>query len=567
MVQQLNINGGNGFSDAQLEQAYAEFKQQSDLELAKFAKAHGDAFVKLKANKDIDAATMLQIASSVNASGMSKEEVDTQVEQMLSQTSEGMTSMIKDTFLKEMLPWTLIPGWGAIRFAASPLFGGKDPISKRPIHMDFWNHGLEGWLDAALAAGGAVTVANNVRGAMQVSAGHRLIAAGGDAAKIAANEGVANLRGFGKFLSYVPGTNANRVVSGISRLDSSLTSGISKLTGVERELAENVLTKWRAGQLSIVGDGAVKVSKMGVISNSRGMLPMIGQRGKAMAATGVFNGKAAITLDLRMSGKSLAAHLASAGVEHADGALKSRLLSSFGISGGGALSKEAITGLRTSVLGSATQQLTGAGVLARPTGLQGLLGTVRPGPVQDAFKAAGQVSAGTVGVKTGLAALSRGGKFGLGALAAAAVGGLGYQFMVKPQMAAAQQAAAGASEQQQQAGQQVEGQPQAQQQVDPSGSVGVQTQQPQAGVDAQQGAAMQIDAQMEQAITVFAQLQPAEQQALIEQQYAALQQAAAQPNLTPEQQAQIQAGVQELQIFMQVAQQMAQQAAPQTVVQ
>ncbi|MCW2928609.1 MAG: hypothetical protein JWM86_2577, partial [Thermoleophilia bacterium] len=519
VIQQLTFTGAMGADAATLQGMLDQVTTEIDTQLAKFSHDHPEAFKKLRSNPAVDRGMVAQIAAGVNAGQIKADQLD----QLVDSIGKSQGKMLFDTLVKPMLVYSLIPGWGALRLGFAPFTGGKDPLTGEKMFGDKMTTAMS----IAMGVGGGITIFNNVRGAMQVAQGSRLVAAGGDAARIAAADGVANLSGLQKFAKWIPGTNTNKVYSGLARLDTNLTKGIEALKAgsLERELAENVVTKWRAGEISILGDPASKFTKMGFQPNARGML--LG-RNKPMASVGTNGAKAAITLDGRMTGKTLAAHLASVGVDFADDTVKNNMLKTRVFGDLSHTDASALKLLRERTLGNAANQMLESGFISRPTGFGKVVAAVRPGPLQDALWAADNVNAGTFGKLHGTAGIPKFAKWGVGGLLAA---GAGYMFMVKPQMDAAKKAAEEAAK-----GEQAPGG------AAPGGPAGG-------------------DQQLQAALAQFAAL-PADQQAqIIQEQYAAIQQAGSQPNLTTEQQAAIQTASAELQQFMQVASQGAGQGA------
>jgi hypothetical protein len=342
---------------------------------------------------------------------------------------------------------------------------------------------------------------------MQVAQGHRMIGqAGSDAAQIAAREGLDSLSLGRKVWSYVPGTQLNQQVAGLSRLDD-VKSGISNLKGIQQELAQNAYNKVVAGDALLWGESASKWTKMGYQPNNRGFL-MGHIMGKKSAASIVTNGtRPTILLDGRTTGKVTAAQFAALGVDLADDAarvskdgivqplLKSRML--------GDLTAEAgnLKNLKALHLGQASQQLFDAGAIVRPTGINKILGAMRPGPIQDSMWAADNLANKTLNAAHGWAAVPKLAKFGLGGLIAA---GAGYMMIIKPKQDMAKAAEA-------------------------------------------------LSAEDQAVLQQFAAMPPQQQAQIIQQQYAQLQQALQTPNLTAEQQQQVAAAQSELQLLMQVA--------------
>ena len=523
VIQQLTITGAMGADASKLQQMLDQIKGEIDNELAKFAHEHPDAFKKLRGNKDVDRSMIAQIAAAVNAGQVPEE----QLEQMVDSIGKSQGKMMFDMFVKPMIVWSLIPGWGALRLLPAPFTGGKDILTGEKMFGD----PMSTTFTALAAVGGAMTIWNNAQGMRQVAQGHRMIGtAGSDAATIAAREGLDNITGFKKFWSYVPGTELNQQVAGISRLDD-IKAGIGQMKAgsIQQELAQNLYNKVVDGDVLMWGDSASKWTKMGYQPNHRGFF-MGHLMGKKSAATVMSEGaRPKLLLDSRTTGKVTAAHFASLGTEFADdlanpivrdgvtvGAnLKTRMLE-----GGLDLANPAtVKNLKDLHLGVASQQLMDAGVIKAPTGVNKILGAMRPGPIQDAVWAANNVAGGSLGKLHGWAGLPKIAKVGFwGSIAAAA----GYFMWFKPQQDMKKEAEKQAAEQ-------------------AAGGAG--------GIDPSQ-----LSPEDLQVLQQFAAM-PADQQAqIIQQQNAQLQQAMQTPNLTPEQQQQIAGAQAELQLLMQVAQ-------------
>jgi hypothetical protein len=518
IIQQLTFTGAMGADAAQLEQMLAQIKGEIDTQLAKFAHDHPEAFKKLRSNPQVDRAMIAQIAAGVNAGQVPKEQLD----QLVDSIGKSQGKMLFDMLVKPMLVYSLIPGWGAIRLGFAPFTGGKDILTGEKMFGDK----MATTFTVLTAIGGGITLYNNVRGAMQVAQGHRMIGqVGSDAATIAAREGLENLSFGRKLWSYVPGTQLNQQVAGLSRLDD-IKAGIANLKGIQQEIAQNTYNKIVAGDVLMWGDSASKWTKMGYQPNSRGFVMgnIMGKKGAMSIHTQ--GTRPTILVDGRTTGKVTAAHLASWGIEFADDAkaangivqpnLRTRIFGALD-----STSPSVLKNLRDVHLGEAGKQLLDAGAITRPTGIQGILAKMRPGAVSDAVVAADNLAAGTIGKAYGWQAIPKFGRWGImGGLAAAG----GYFMMVKPQLDAKKQAAEEAAKQQAAAG----GQP---------------------GAGGQAG----LSPEDQQLLQQFAAL-PKEQQAqIIQQQTAQLQQAASAPNLTPDQQQQIAAAQAELQLLTQVA--------------
>lgn len=525
IIQQLTFTGAMGADEAQLQKMHDQIKGEIDTQLAQFAHEHPDAFRKLRGNPDADRSMIAQIAAASNAGQLPKD----QLEQMVEGIGKSQGKMLFDMFVKPMVVWSLIPGWGALRLAFAPFTGGKDILTGEKMFGD----PMSTTFTILAGVGGGMTLWNNAKGAMQVAQGHRMIAAGGDAATIAAREGLEALSTGRKLWSYVPGTQLNQQISGLSRLDD-IRSGIGSLQGVQREVAENLYRKVVDGDVLLFGDSASKWTKMGYQPNHRGFVMghVIGKKGAANVVT--TGSRPTVLLDGRTYGKVTAAQFASAGLDFVDDSarnnfLKTRVLGSLDPTNAGALKN-----LKALHLGHASTQLLDAGAIARPTGLGGLLGNVRPGALQDSIWAADNLKKYNVthalqdlSKAHGWAAVPKMAKFGIfGTMAAAG----GYFMMVKPQQEAKKEAARLAAE---------------------------AAAQPGAGGAATGGGAIDpstLSAADQAVLQQFAAM-PADQQAqVIQQQYAQLQQAMATPNLTAEQQQQVAASQAELQLLMQVAQ-------------
>jgi hypothetical protein len=511
LVQQLEFTGAMGADKAQLQQMLDQVKSGVDTQLAKLAHDHPEEFKKLRGNPDVDRAMLGQLAAAVNSGQYSADQLK-QAADTIGQTG-GEKAWAQ---IKPMLVYSFIPAWGAWRIPLGMINGGKDPLTGEKL----FDGKLNTAMTIAMGIGGSITIANNVRGAMQVASGMKLAAAGGDAAQIAANEGFANLTTGQKLLAYLPGTQGNKVFSGISRFDSNLQDGISHLDGIQKELAQNVVDKWRAGDISVLGEPASKVTKGGIFPNTRGIVMNRILKPKPMISTFAEGGRAGILLDNRNVGKTLAADFAAIGVNFADDTAANKQLASRlfdGLPTAARTNADALKLLEQETRGIATNQLLASGYLQRPTGIMKLWGAIRPGPVQDALRAADNVNAGTVGALHGIDAIGKGWKIGIPALLVAG----GGAFFIKKQIDAAKEAAAKAA-------------------------------QGQAGAGGAGGAAGGADVQA--ALQEFAQMPADQQQQWLQQQYTSLQQAAQQPNLTADQQQQLQAQEQVFEQFAAVAQ-------------
>lgn len=532
MIQQLSFSGANGADAAELQKTLDQVKGEVDTTLAKFQHDHPEEYKKLRAapTEKLGAvmtqlgappssqrAMLFQIAQAVQGKAIKQE----QLHELAEQAGMTMGKMALKQFLLPMAAYSLIPGYGLWRMLASPLTGGKDFVTGEKIKLDPIN--------LLMAAGGAATMWNVGRGIQQISQANKVIAGGGDAALVAAREGVKDLSGLAKLKSYVPGTQLNKSLASLSSMTDDLDTAIKSMPkdSIERALAQLVKDKWVSGEIGAHRTGGVRFGKMGFMPNARGSMPMIGQRSKAMITTTLVNGRPTLVMDGRMTGKSLAAHLASVGVEFADDALKRRMLIANGMpASAGQLSPQVTKLLREAVLGNATKQMLAKGTLVEPGVLGKAWGMWRPGPLQDALTAAKQVTNGTVGAPTGFKKIPMLGRVGIiGSLGA----GAAYMFAVKPQLDAAKKAQAEAAKEQAKAAKEAAAQ----------------------GGGAAAGG--QPTAEQQQLMQQFAALPPQQQAALIQEQTTKLQQAAAKPNVSPQEQAAIQAGAAELELLKQAA--------------
>lgn len=513
LIQQLSITGAMGADEAKLGQMVEQVRSEVEPQLAQFNHKHPEAFKKLRASKDMDTATLAQIAAASNSGQLP----DAQLDELVSSMGKSQGKMIFDTMIKPMIVWSLIPGWGALRIGFAPFTGGKDILTGEKLFGDPMTTGFT----LLAGVGGGMTIYNNVRGAMQVAQAHRMIAsAGSDAATIAAREGISQLSTGQKIWSYVPGTKLNQQLSGLSRLDD-IKTGISNLKGIQQEVAQNLYTKIVNGDVLLWGDSASKWSKMGYQPNHRGFVMghLMGKKGATSVVTS--GSRPTLLLDSRTVGQNAAAHFAADGIQFVDDTVANGMLKSRVFTGLDPASASVIKNLRDLHLGAAGEQLLSAGAISRPSGMSEILGKLRPGALQDTLWATDNLAAGTVGKLHGWAGIPKIGRIGIGALAL--VGGvLGYKKL-----------AASAA-------------PEAQQQT-PDAS--------QAQGGAGQGASAQLSAEDQAALQQFASMTPEQQAQIIQSLYTQLQQAAQVPNMTADQQQQVLKAQQELQLLMQVAQQ------------
>jgi hypothetical protein len=528
-IQQLSFSGAMGADAAELQQMLEQFTTQVDTQLAKFAHEHPDAYEKVRSNPDVPKSMVVQLAMLSNAGQLPKDQLEMTVDSL----GKSQGKMIFDTMIKPMIVWSLIPGWGALRVGFAPFTGGKDILTGEKLFGDPMTTAFT----VLGAVGGGMTIYNNVKGAMQVAQGHRMVAtAGSDASIIGAREGLDKLTGWQKFKSYVPGTELNQQLAGVSRLDD-LKAGIAALSDdvidgtrfSTRELAQAGYDKLVHGSALIKGEPASKWMMApipGYQPNSRGVIVghIMGKKGATTVATG--GARPELMFDLRTVGKVSAANLAADALQLVDdtaanGMLKTRV---FGAAGAGNAS--VLERLRGTVYANASKQIFDAGAATQRTGIAKLLGAIRPDALQDATWAASNVGTSNLGKVHGWHGIPKLGRWGLMG-GAAALGG--YFMMVKPQLDAAKEAA--------------------KQQAEAQGGA--------AGSAGGQGGAIDpstMSAEDQAILQQFAAM-PAQQQAqIIQSQYAQLQQAMQTPNMTAEQQQQVVAAQAELELLVQVAQ-------------
>src|SRR5690606_7992461 len=102
------FTGAMGADAAQLQQMLDQIKGEIDTQLAQFAHEHPEAFKKLRGNKDVDRGMIAQIAAATNAGQLPED----QLEQMVDSIGKSQGRMLFDMFVKPMIVWSLIPGWG-----------------------------------------------------------------------------------------------------------------------------------------------------------------------------------------------------------------------------------------------------------------------------------------------------------------------------------------------------------------------------------------------------------------------------------------------------------------------
>jgi hypothetical protein len=241
----------------------------------------------------------------------------------LAEEIEGTTGMsrfgLKRMLWGDVVPWS-VPGWGIARYAISRKTDGKiDPFSKRPIHFDFWRHGLMGWGDALM---GAVTVGAlviGVKGAAATRVGLARFRSGNLPTAIA-DEGARLLSGRGRALAYLPGTTQSRFATGLAKFDD-VGAGIAKLDpdGSERANAELAYNAWKNGDLLVESDAGVKVTPWGMWSDTRGAIPVV-NRNRPMYEFTTRGGRPVLRLSSRARGEELGAIFAAVGTRLRDGA-------------------------------------------------------------------------------------------------------------------------------------------------------------------------------------------------------------------------------------------------------
>jgi hypothetical protein len=519
-VSQLIASGAMGADEQQIQYSYDELKGMVDAEFAKFKKQHGEIYEKLEASPMMDRAYLLQIAQASNAGQLPEEELTG-----LADASGGMGKMMGDMALKTMLPWAVIPGWGLLRYAAGVplagdgieiagmnLFGGKDPISKFPIHYDFWNHGgmdgAMGFFDAAMAIGGAFTGRAIFRHFGQATRGAQLAMNNPMLKGLAQSRGI-NLNGIGKYNMF---SEAGRFSAGASHVTPQLGKAIEALPAAERASAMRTLEFGLTNGFS--GVPSLNVTPMGMFAGGRNAMT---GRSAPMVSVQARNGVTGVHIDGRANPQLLAADFAKAGVGLLDRQSLTAAISQMRVPKGVQVADPRKM-YEHQMFGSAIRsdsQLTAQIQQRNQSVLGRLADKLRPGHMAD-----GRTALNNAAPQPGLVqrtfekypALNKPAvKWGVGIpLGGAAVYGVGK--MMTPKPPAEEQAAAG-------------------------GGQGKMTK--------------EFKAEAEQ----FMQLPPDQQMLYLEEQNAQLEQAAQNPQMTPEEQKVLESRMGELEMLAQAAQQ------------
>lgn len=378
LLQQLMITGANGADAAMLQASLDQVAETVNTEISKFRAAHGEAYDKL-VKAHTDKATLYQVASAVNGGQVS----DEQLAQIAEQAGSTGSPFSLGPMLKQILPWSFIPGWGAIRFAIAPFFDGKDPFTGDKVHYDFWRHGVSGWSDALFAVGGAFSLAMTIKGGMQLLKGMSAIdsahGAGliGNVARAEGLVGEAGTMSLGKkLMAVLPVSSENRAVTGIARL-GELEKGVAALPegSAARASLENYLEMLGRGDARIGSKAGIGNAPFGLGTHARGAVL---NRKSPMVQLVTTDGASMLKLDGRLtSGPALTAHVAAGAVDFLPQRQLAELMSAYGVA-----SPEL---LRTKLLAEAG---TALGITAEARSpLNAVLGAFRPGPVEDVLKA------------------------------------------------------------------------------------------------------------------------------------------------------------------------------------
>lgn len=394
LLMQLRVTGGMGASEAELQQVYDRIVTQSEQQFERIRTAYPDEARKLEQAK-VPKAQVAELAEQVLAGSMSENEFATKVDELTSMTSSGVKRML----LGDMLPYGIIPGWGAwMTLGALGKGVSKGDLAKSAY--PFSDRRMFGTrMDAAiapfLAGGGALTLYHLASEQRQLAAGRNAIIRDPGAARIAAQAGVD-----GRSLSFNPFARQNRVTAGLARY-GEIKAGVQHLERVapgseQATLARRALTMWEQGRINVISDpvmGGSKKMPLGIFSQVRGMTPFT-QRGKALADVRMMQHVPTIVMDTRLHGASTTAHFAAAATKLAEP----------GVAGRAAAARS------ETIMARATQDLLrgadgSAARLSQPSSMRLMLGKIRPGAVDDAFKAVTRLERGTVGAPSGVSGL------------------------------------------------------------------------------------------------------------------------------------------------------------------
>ncbi len=460
-IQSLDLTGANGADATQLQQFLDQVTKENDQLLAEFEHDHPEQFQTLAAVKglgrsltdqasanplavfgiggqavaataDSDRAALVKIANAVKT----KQLDDATLDMTALNAGKSKSRAFFDSMVLPNIVWGVIPAYGAVRVLAAPFTGGRDPLTREKLFGD----PMTSVSTVLMAAGGAMTIANNVKGALQVANGFKAISAGGDAATVWAREGVKELTAGQKLLAYLPGTKLNQQMLALGRLDD-LKAGIDalKVGSLEKDLANGIYKKILSGDIKLTGDPVLKPSWWGFQPNSRGFI--VGNVFFKKEATKVLADGVApqIVLDGRTTGKSIAAHVASLGYEFADDATKAKFAAEAAKKGIDLAAKDGLSQAKSLILGTAGKQLLDANAIARPTGISGVLSKMRPGGLQDTLWAVDNLAKDTVGKVRGWKGLPNIARKGIGL----GIGLLAVGAFVGSQLLGAKEAGAG----------------------------------------------------------------------------------------------------------------------------
>jgi hypothetical protein len=401
---------------------------------------------------------------------------------------------------------------------------------------------MQGWMDAAMAVGGAVSLFNTVKGVMTVNKGIGLIKNGGMPAEIAAHQGVElnQLTGLRQLAAYVPGTTANNVVTGVTQYDS-LVQNVAKLEAgsMPRVLGDKMIKAWETGDATVGKPTGIGNIMFGLGDRSRGSVPMIGHRNAPMVELAFKDGRTAFTLNPVAEGAAATPLMVGKSIHLLNDSEMSGLVKEFaadvaakGMNVNDVLAQAAKVGksqvdvLENWVAGNTARQLVDAGAITNRFGnplLNQAYAFLRPGALEDSLSAA---ASPIFSPSTASSIMSN--PWFKRLLIGAGVGGGYYFFFKKPQDDAAKAAA--------------------EQGADAQAADG--TTAPVAGQDAGTAGAGTVPPEVQQMLAQFSAMTPDQQANFIQTNTTQLQQAAQDPNLTAEQQAQIEQGFQVLQFLV-----------------
>ncbi|MCW2955711.1 MAG: hypothetical protein JWO69_580 [Thermoleophilia bacterium] len=470
LVAQLNYTGAMGASNEQLEQVLTEVKAEVDAKLAAFEAAYPEVYPKLVAHSKSEhggaalktgtsmvfgveelvnqlkggsagsgRAGLVDLADFAATTKLTPAEFGKKLNEVEAQ-ADAMGSYEGIGLAKTYAAGAVIPGYGFYRASAGMLAGGRDPLTQERLTWDPAGAAMT----VLWGVGSTITIANQVRNSRQIREGAQLLRR--DPA-MATSLGVDNLAGPMKYVA--PWTKNSRVLAAAGRFERLQDAARTLPEGsLERRLADNFLDAWKTGKVTVQGDAIVKPGVMGLFPRWRGMIPGIGNRGKELVTTSVEGNVQKFLIDGRFDTKEwlrnpqqakagIAAHLAGLGsytaVDTPGDPLRTDLEKSFARGGG---TVDTSKGRSERVVASAVAKQRATGTLGAKSVKDTIMAKLRPGPIEDAARAAKNIAAGTPLRASWFKGLPTGGRWAVGAagtvVAAAALLGVGYLALFKP---------------------------------------------------------------------------------------------------------------------------------------